>query len=636
MLHCTLLAALEACKSMKQALQVHAQIILNGIQHHTFPISRLISFFALSAENGLSHSRILFSQIDCPNVFIWNTIIRGYSRINSSQEALAFYMSMLATGTEPPNNFTFPFVLNACARLTSLEPGFQIHCHVIKFGFEMDLFVKNALIHFYSVFGHLDNARYIFEASLVKDVVSYNTMLNGYAHQVKQPHAALLLFRDMQDFGIQPDEFTFVALLSTCSVMNDPNIGKQIHALTYKKLGAVELNVLLTSAILDMYTKCGLMNIAACVFSTMRSAGTAAWSSMVSGYAQCGDTKMARCLFDRMDERDIVSWTAMISGYSQAGQCNEALELFVQMERLGIKPDEVTLVSVLSACAGLGALDYGKRLHHQYVKDDLFAQNIILTTAIIEMYAKCGCMETALDTFRGTEVSSRTNILFNSMISCLAQHGLGRTAVNVFGEMEIAGLKPDRVTFVAVLCACSHSGLVEEGKDLFRSMLNTYRIKPQMEHFGCLVDLLGRDGRLNEAYDLIQSMPFEANSVIWRGLLGACRLHGNAEMGDVAGQYLLELEPEHGARFVLLSDMLANTNQWEEAGRVRKMMQDKGIQKPPGWSYIELNGSLHRFLASDKSHPQAKEIELTLKGITMQLKFAGHVPDTAPVVFDIR
>ncbi|KAK6231669.1 hypothetical protein SCA6_001742 [Theobroma cacao] len=349
----------------------------------------------------------------------------------------------------------------------------------------------------------------------------------------------------MQDFSIQPDEFTFVALLSAFSSLNDSRIGKQIHGFVYRNLYRIDSNVVLKTAILDMYTKCGLMDLAERVFSSMASKSTAAWSSMVSGYARCGETEAARRMFDQMDQRDLVCWTAMISGYSQSGQYSEALELFLQMEGLGIRPDEVTLAAVLSACARLGALSLGERLHH------------------------------------------------------------------------------------------SHSGLLEEGKELFRLMSDLYGIKPRMEHYGCMVDLLSRDGCLEEAYDIILGMPFEANSVIWRALLGACKLHGNVKIGEVASQKLIELEPDHGARYVLLSNMLANSNQWEEAGRVRKVMEDRGIQKPPGWSYIELERTLHHFFASDKSHLHDKEIQSMLQDMAMRLKSAGYVPDTGQVVFDV-
>ncbi|XVF07841.1 hypothetical protein REPUB_Repub06bG0174500 [Reevesia pubescens] len=490
-------------------------------------------------------------------------------------------------------------------------------------------------MHFYSVFKRLNDAQIVFEGSLVRDIVSYNTMINGFA-LVGQPDPALRLFRKMQDFGIQPDEFTFVALLSVFSSLNESRIGKQIHGFIYRNLCCIDSNVLLKTAILDMYAKCGLMDLAERVFSSMPiSKSTAAWSSMVSAYARRGETEAARRMFDQMDQRDVICWTAMISGYSQSGQYSEALELFLQMESLGIRPDDVTIAAVLSACARLGALTFGERLHSRYIEGELCSQNIMISTALIDMYSKCGKIDSALDIFHRVPKDLRSVSLFNSMISGLAQHGLGESALAVFREMESIGLRPDSITFVAVLSACSHSGLIVEGRELFRLMLNVHGMKPHMEHYGCMVDLLGRDGCLDEAYFLIQTMPFEANSVIWRALLGACKLHGNVKIGEIASQKLIELEPDHGARYVLLSNMLANTNPWEQAGRVRKLMEDRGIHKPPGWSYTELQGTLHRFLASDKSHLQDKEIESMLHDMAIRLKSAGYVPNTSQVVFDV-
>ncbi|MFQ6641638.1 hypothetical protein Gotur_015867 [Gossypium turneri] len=631
-----LLPLLESCKTIKQAFQVHAQIILNGFEHHVFPISRLISFFALlGSEEGLNYSQILFCQIEHPNRFIYNTMIRGFSHSKFPEKALVFYSSMLHQVNQSPNNFTFPFLLNSCARLSTLKPGIQVHSHIIKFGFDLDLYVGNALMHFYSVFKHLNDAQIVFEGSLVRDLVSYNTMINGYG-LVGRPGPALRLFRKMQESGIVPDEFTFVALLSAFSSLDDCRIGKQIHGFVYRNLSCVYSNGLLKTAILDMYAKSGLMDLAERVFSSMASnKSTAAWSSMISGYARRGETAAARRMFDQMDRRDLICWTAMISGYSQSGQYSEALELFAQMEDLGIRPDECTMAAVLSACAGLGALSLGERLHSRYIGGELCSQNIILSTALIDMYSKSGKIDSSLHMFQGIPKGLRTVSLFNSMISGLAQHGLGESALAVFREMESLGLRPDSVSFVAVLSACSHSGLIEEGKELFRSMLDVYGIRPHKEHYGCMVDLLGRDGCLDEAYDLIRSMPFEANSVIWRALLGSCKLHGNVKIGEVAAQKLIELEPDHGAHYILLSNMLANTNKWEQAVRVRKLMEDKGIQKPPGWSYTEFQGTIHWFLASDKSHLQDKRIESMLQDMAMQLKSAGYVPNTAQVVFDI-
>ncbi|PIA37202.1 hypothetical protein AQUCO_03000056v1 [Aquilegia coerulea] len=507
---------------------------------------------------------------------------------------------MVCDGLVFPNNFTFPFLINACAKLSSVKSGEVIHCCVIKSGYESDIFIRNSLIHLYANFGNLDCAEQVFGGSCERDIVAFNSMINGYARHGR-PTDAFRLFGEIRYSDVKPDEFTIVSLLSACSVLNDVNAGKQIHVLMYKNLGIDGCNVLLRSALVDMYAKCGVMRLAERVFSSMGNnrTTTTAWSSMVSGYARCGQIEIARRLFDEMVERDLVSWTIMIGAYTQAGRYSEALGLFAEMEGEGIKPDEVILVAALSASAKLGALCIGERLHNQYIKDELFGQNLILTTATVDMYAKCGSIDIAFDIFKG--VQEKTVFLYNAMIHGFAQHGRSEAAMKLYKEMESA----------------------------------VHQVEPQIEHYCCLVDLLGRSGHVKEAYDFIQKMPFDANSVIWRSLLGSCHIHGNIEMGEIAAKRLLEMDPNHGARYVVLSNMLTDANRWEDAGRVRELMEDRGIVKPPGWSYIEANGTLHSFQASKKSHSQSKEIDLMLEDMATQLKSAGYIPDTTHVLFDI-
>ncbi|XXG84851.1 hypothetical protein AAC387_Pa11g0069 [Persea americana] len=635
---------LESRTSFKQALQIHAQIILHGLHHHLYSLTRLISFFtALSHSNAASlrHSHLLFSCVHRPNTFLWNTLIRAYSRSPAApthpQESLILYKSMLARDPSSPNNFTFPFLLNSCARLSTIQPGRLVHSHVIKLGFESDSFIANPLIHLYCVFEEFDRARQVFDEMCdCADLVSFNTLVSGYARGGR-PADGLRLFREMQVAGVVPDEYTIVALLSACSAMCDVKIGMQLHLFMYKGLG-VNLdasNMLLKGALVNMYAKCGLMGMADRVFRTMGSEKNAAGlSSMVSGYAKCGEIDVARRLFDEMPERDVVSWTAMIGGYSQAGHYNEALKLFVEMEGAGVIPDEITMVTVLSACAQLGALDFGKKIHRN-VENRFFDKNVILITAIVDMYAKCGSIESALRVFYSVAEKSRTLFLFNCMISGLAQHSNFKKAMEIFEEMQSAGLRPDRSTFIGLLCACSHGGHIEEGKKLFDSMFEEHGIDPQVEHYGCMVDLLGRGGYFKEACDFIEKMPIKANSVIWGALLSACRIHGNIEIAEIVGKQLLQLDPNNGGCHILLSNIFTSANRWDDARRVRKQIGKRGIQKPPGWSYIELNGSIFQFLAGEISCSRAKEVNLMLEEMTRRLRSAGYVPNTALVSFDI-
>ncbi|KAK7277505.1 hypothetical protein RJT34_22519 [Clitoria ternatea] len=629
-------ALLGSCKSIQQAFQIHAHMVVTGRHHDLFLLTTLISFFS---SKSLHHSHLLFSQITNPDLFLFNAIIKAHS---PSLHSLSLYKTMLsASPSISPDSFTFPFLLKSCATSSSAKLGYQVHCHVLRSGFHSDVFVVNALLHFYSVFGDVCGACKVFDESPVRDCVSYNTMINGFV-RVGRAGCCLRVFGEMRGSCIEPDGYTLVALLSACFLFEDRRIGRVVHGLVYRKLGGFGGNDLLMSAVVDMYAKCGCLEVAERVMKFCCGVGgngknvVAAWTSLVSAYALRGEVEVARMLFDQMGERDVVSWTAMICGYSHAGCFKEALELFVQLEGLGMRPDKVVVVAALSACARLGALKLGRRIHHKYAGENWQCGQVGgFICAVVDMYAKCGSIDTALDIFCKTSDDMKTTLLYNSIISGLAHHGLAEYAMALFHEMRLLGLEPDEVTFVALLCACGHSGLVDDGKRLFESMLNVYGVSPQMVHYGCMVDLLGRAGSLNEAYDLIQNMPFKANAVIWRSLLSACKVHGDVELAKLASQELLAIEHDHGACLVMLSNMLTDMDRHDEAASVRKEIDEVGIQKPPGWSYVEMNGALHKFLAGSKSHQEAKAIELMLRDINMGLKSIGHAISASKMVFDI-
>ncbi|XP_027934874.1 pentatricopeptide repeat-containing protein At2g22410, mitochondrial-like [Vigna unguiculata] len=620
----SLKAVLASCKTFHQALQIQAQAVVTGRHHDPFLMTPLISFFA---TNHLHHSHLLFSQIPNPDLFLFNFLIRAFSLSQTPHHALSLFRSMLSSSPPiSPDSFTFPFLLKSCAKLSLPKLALQLYSHVIRSGFESSVFVVNALLQLYFVLRDAPNACKVFDESPVRDCVSYNTMINGLV-RAGRADSSLKVFGEMRGNLVEVDEYTLVALLSACSSLEDSGTGRVVHGLVYRIFSCVNENELLMNALVDMYAKCGCLEVAERVVSCGNAkSGVAAWTSLVSAYAMRGEVEVARRLFDQMGERDVVSWTAMISGYCHCGCFQEALELFVELEGLGMEPDEVAVVAALAACARLGALELGRRIHHKYDGGSWqCGTHRGFTCAVVDMYAKCGSIDTALDVFRRTSDDMRTTFLYNSILSGLAHHGLGEHAMAVFEEMRLQGLEPDEVTFVSLLCACGHNGLVDDGKRLFESMLSVYGVSPQMEHYGCMVDLLGRAGRLDEAYCLIQNMPFKANAVIWRSLLSACKVHGDVALARLASHELLAMEHDHGARYVMLSNMLTLVEKHDEAATVRKAIDDVGIQKPPGWSYVEINGALHKFLAGDKSHPKAKATELMLRNIDMGLKTIGHV-----------
>jgi pentatricopeptide repeat protein len=381
-----------------------------------------------------------------------------------------------------------------------------------------------------------------------------------------------------------------------------------------------------------MYASCGEMNVALGIFENMKNRDVISWTAIVTGFVNTGQVDAARKYFHKMPERDHVSWTAMIDGYLRLNCYKEALMLFREMQTSKIKPDEFTMVSVLTACAQLGALELGEWIRtyidKNKVKNDTFVGN-----ALIDMYFKCGNVEMALSIFN--TLPQRDKFTWTAMVVGLAINGCGEEALNMFSQMLKASVTPDEVTYVGVLSACTHTGMVDEGKKFFASMTARHGIEPNIAHYGCMVDLLGKAGHLKEAHEIIKNMPMKPNSIVWGALLGACRIHKDAEMAERAIEQILELEPNNGAVYVLQCNIYAACNKWDKLRELRQVMMDRGIKKTPGCSLIEMNGIVHEFVAGDQSHPQTKEIYGKLNKMTSDLKIAGYSPNTSEVFLDI-
>lgn len=359
-----------------------------------------------------------------------------------------------------------------------------------------------------------------------------------------------------------------------------------------------------------------------------------AWNVMIAGYVRSGDLARARELFDVMPERNVVSWTTVIGAYTQMRRPEEAVEVFRRMQvEDGIKPDGVALLSVLSACGDLGAVDLGEWVHMFVVRRGL-CQEIPLMNAIIDMYVKCGCVGKAVEVFEGMKL--RSVVTWTTMIAGFALHGLGLKAMEMFHRMEKENVEPNDVTFLAILSACSHIGLTNLGRWYFKIMVSQYRIKPRVEHYGCMVDLLGRAGCLMEAQGLVQDMPFKANAAIWGALLAAARTHGDAELGEQALLHLIELEPHNSGNYILLSNIYAEQERWDGVSKLRKAMKDRGLRNVPGASSIEVDGMVHEFTSRDGSHPCLHKICGVLCEINNNIKSIGYVAVLPEVLHDIE
>ncbi|CAA3025652.1 pentatricopeptide repeat-containing At1g08070, chloroplastic [Olea europaea subsp. europaea] len=623
------LTLLSKCRSIKKLKQIHSQIIKFGLHNTLFALSKLIEFCAVSPSGDLSYAVSIFNSIENPNHIIYNLMIRGYSLSSSPSSALIYYIDMLILGLQP-NSYTFPFVFKSCVKLMAINMGKQIHAHVLKLGLECDVFVHTSLINMYAQNGDLDGARMVFDKGDFKDavsctalitgyvgkgymdiarnlfdtiplrdVVSWNAMLSGYA-QIGMFDEALILFQEMRKAKATPDVSTLLSVLSVCAHLGALEIGNSVRS--WIEDHGHDSNLRVVNALIDMYAK-------------------------------CGDLDMAWTLFESLQEKDIISWNVMIGGYTHISSHKKALEVFRQMQLENVEPNDVTFLNVIPACAHLGALDIGKWIHAYVDKHHQDFTNASLWTSLMNMYAKCGSIEAAKQIFYSMETKSLAS--WNVMISGLAMHGDACKAIELFSEMCKEGFQPDEITFVSVLSACCHAGLVDLGRQYFNSMIQDYNCAPKLQHYGCMIDLLGRAKLFDEAVALIERMDIEPDGAIWGSLLGACRIHNNLEIGEYAVKNLFKLEPNNPGAYVLLSNLYAGAGRWDDVARIRTFLNDKGMKKVPGCTSIEVDSVVHEFLVSDRSHPQSTEIYNMLDEVDRLLEMAGHIPDTSEVHYDV-
>lgn len=543
-----------------------------------------------TACNKMDCARRVFDEIWEPCVVTYNAMITGYARGSRPNEALSLFRELQARNLKP-TDVTMLSVLSSCALLGALDLGKWMHEYVKKNGFNRFVKVDTALIDMYAKCGSLDDALQTFETSSDKNSITWSAMITGYA-QSGDSDKALKLFSSMHLSGIRPSEFTFVGVINACSDLGAAWEGKQVHDYLLK-LG-FESQIYVMTALVDMYAKC---------------------SSIVD----------ARKGFDYLQEPDIVLWTSMIGGYVQNGENEDALSLYGRMEMEGILPNELTMASVLKACSSLAALEQGKQIHARTVKYG-FGLEVPIGSALSTMYAKCGCLKDGTLVFR--RMPARDVISWNAMISGLSQNGCGKEALELFEEMQLEGTKPDYVTFVNILSACSHMGLVERGWGYFRMMFDEFGMDPRVEHYACMVDILSRAGKLKEAIEFTESATIDHGMCLWRIILGACRNYRNYELGAYAGEKLMELGSQESSAYVLLSSIYSALGRWEDVERVRRMMKLRGVSKEPGCSWIELKSGVHVFVVKDQMHPQIGDIHVELRQLSKQMKDEGYEPAT--------
>ncbi|XP_051202909.1 pentatricopeptide repeat-containing protein At2g22410, mitochondrial [Lolium perenne] len=618
------LELLRQCRSVHHLDQLHAHLILHGFSAVASVASQLVaSYCALSGgagHGGLCHARKVFDRTPYADRFMYNSLIRAYSNSGFPQKALCLHRDILRRRILP-NEFTLPFVLKACTRARAAEHALATHGVVVKIGFVRQIFVANALLHSYASAGSpLRDARRFFDEMADRNVVSWNTVIGGYA-QDGDTGEACSLFREMRRQGLLADEFTLVSLLLVCSSQGNLQVGRFLHC--HMLASGSRVDLILGNALVDMYGKCGDVGMARRCFDMMRVKNVVSWTSMLCALANHGSVDAARNWFDQMPERNVVSWNAMISCYVQSGRCCETLDLYNRMKSLGLTPDEVTLAAVLSACGQNGDLASGKMIHC-YVRDSFSDPGITLLNSLLDMYARCGQVDTAIGLF--SEMPNKNVVSWNVIIGALAMHGRAQETVMFFRTMVSDAYAPDEITFVGLLSACSHGGLLEAGQYYFKAMLHVYNVKPEVEHYACMVDLLGRRGHLAEAIDLIKDMPMKPDVVVWGAILGACRIHGNVAIGKFVIKQLLELEGISGGLFVLISNLFYETHQLEDMKRLRKLMRERGTKKDMGVSSIEVSNGIHEFGVEDIRHESSNEIYAAVDQLSYHLVSLHDLP----------
>ncbi|XP_027347451.1 pentatricopeptide repeat-containing protein At2g03880, mitochondrial [Abrus precatorius] len=489
---------------------------------------------------------------------------------------------------------TYSELIKCCLALGAVSEGKRVHHHIFSNGYQPKTFLINTLLNMYVKFNLLEEAHLLFDKMAERNVVSWTTMISAYSNAKLNDRAMRLLVLMLRE-GVMPNMFTFSSVLRACEGLSDL---KQLHSCIMKV--GLESDVFVRSALIDVYSKLGELLEALNVFREMVTGDSVVWNSIIAAFAQHSDG-------------------------------DEALYLYKSMRRGGFPADQSTLTSVLRACTSLSLLELGRQAHVHVLK---FDQDLILNNALLDMYCKCGSLEDAKFIFN--HMAKKDVISWSTMIAGLAQNGFSKEALGLFESMKVLGPKPNYITILGVLFACSHAGLVNEGWNYFQSMKNLYGVDPGREHYGCMLDLLGRAGQLDDMVKLIHEMNCKPDVVTWRTLLDACRAHRNVDLATYAAKEILKLDPQDTGAYVLLSNIYANSKRWNDVAKVRRTMRIRGIKKEPGCSWIEVNKKIHAFILGDKSHPQIDEINRHLNQYICKLTGAGYVPDTNFVLQDLE
>lgn len=589
----TFVNVFPAVRDPKTALMFYGLLLKLGAEYvnDVFAVSSGIVMFA---DLGcLEYARMVFDRCVNKNTEVWNTMISCYVQNNCLLQGVDVFVQALESEEAVCDDVTFLSVISAVSQLQQIKLAQQIHAFVLKSLAVAPIIVVNAIIVMYSRCNFVHISFEVFDKMSERDAVSWNTIISSFA-QNGLDEEALMLVCEMQKQKFTIDSVTVTALLSAASNLRNSYIGRQTHG--YLIRHGIQFEGM-ESYLIDMYAKSGLIRTSEMLFEQTRPT-----------------------------ERDLATWNSMIAGYAQNGLTDKAILVLREALVHKVMPNAVTLASILPACSSMGSTVFARQLHGFSMRHFL-DENVYVGTALIDTYSKSGAISYAENVFVRTP--DKNSVTYTTMIMSYGQHGLGERALALYDSMLRCGIKPDAVTFVAILSACSYSGLVEEGLHIFESMDKLHKIKPSTEHYCCVADMLGRVGRVVEAYEFAERLGEGGNAIeIWGSILGACKTHGYFELGKVIAEKLLDMETEKGIAgyHVLLSNIYAEEGEWENVDKVRNQMKEKGLQKEMGCSWVEIAGCVNRFVSRDEKHPQSGEIYYILDKLTMDMKAAGYKP----------
>lgn len=578
--------------------ELHGFAVKTGFAPDVFVCNALMNMYEKCGS--LVSARLVFDKMPARDVVSWSTMLGCYVRSKSYGEALRLIREMHFVGVKL-SGVALVSLIGVFGELLDMKSGRAVHGYVVRnVGDEkMEVSLMTALIDMYCKGECLESAQRLFDGLSQRSVVSWTVMIAGCIRSCRLVEGAKN-FNRMLEEEVFPNEITLLSLMTECGFVGALDWGTWLHA--YLLRNGFGMSLALATALIDMYGK-------------------------------CGQVRYARALFNGVEKKDVKIWSALISAYANMSCIKQAFDLFLEMLDSEVKPNKVTMVSLLSSCAEVGALDLGKWIH-SYINRHGLEVDVILETALINMYAKCGDLTIARSLFN--EATCRDIHMWNAMMAGFSMHGCGKEALELFSEMESHGVEPNDITFISVFHACSHSGLVADGKKHFNKMVHDFGIVPKIEHYGCLVDLLGRAGHLDEAHNITENMPMRPNTIIWGALLAACKLHKNLALGEVAARKILELDPQNCGYSVLKSNIYASVKRWTDVTSIRETMNHLGMKKEPGLSWIEVNGSVHHFKSGDKTCTQTTKVYEMVTEMCIKLREAAYTPNTSVVLLNVE